>query len=24
VSHGPRKKSVGFGGNPDHVRLGLW
>jgi len=23
VAHGPRKKPLGFGGNPDHVTLGL-
>ena len=23
VTHGPRKKSIDFGGNPDHVALGL-
>jgi len=23
VAHGPRKKPLDFGGNPDHVTLGL-
>ena len=23
VAHGPRKKPVDFGGNPDHVTLGF-
>ena len=23
MAHGPRKKPFDFGGNPDHVRLGL-
>jgi len=23
VAHGPRKKPIDFGGNPDHVTLGL-
>jgi len=24
VAHGPRKKPLDFGGNPDHITLGLW
>ena len=24
VAHGPWKKALDFGGNPDHVRIRLW